>query len=96
MLIVTGVVTTATMPNSRRLCGRCLHREEEQEQEEEEEDGRQLCDNCGASCGRYHDDGDHDYAHQLCVVCLQRRCCRSCKRRLPDVSFNMEETCRVC
>jgi len=73
---------------SRHLCSRCSHGKGDQEhekEEEDEEDRHRLSDNCGASCDHYRDDGDHDYARRLCAVCSQRSCCRSCKRRLPDV-----------
>jgi len=67
------------------------NREEEQEEEEEQDDRclRRRCGNCGVSCGA--DDCDRAYSCHLCTGCSQRRCCKTCRRYLPDVCYNSEQ-----
>ena len=83
---------------ARRIFGQRQQDEDDDNHDEEGKDERRMCDNCGAICNYLGDGVDHVcYTCRLCAVCLRRRCCRSSKRRLPDVNFADEQhqTCRV-
>jgi len=88
---------------ARQMCGHCSLQQQQRQQDDDNDDDegkdeRRMCDNCGAICGYLGDGVYHAcYRRRLCAVCLRWRCCRSCKRRLPDVNFADEphQTCRV-